>query len=218
VNRPEQIGAAVDAATMRFGRIDVLVNNAGYGHLGTVEDVPLEDVRVLFETNFFGLVGMIKAVLPAMRARRSGHIVNIASVGGLVGYPGSGYYCAAKFAVVGLSESLWWELAPLGVKVTVVEPGPFETDFSTRSLAVTAPSSPDYDLAAGFERAGIAHWSRSGGDPALGARAIVAAVDEAAPPLHLVLGREGMDSVRTRAAARLAEFDRWSDLTMSADR
>lgn len=210
VRAPEQIDAAIAAARARFGRIDVLVNNAGYGHMGTVEDVPIDEVRTLFETDFFGPVRLIKAVLPDMRTARSGQIVNVASVGGLAGFPGSGYYCAAKFGIVGLSEALHAEVAHLGVKVTVVEPGPFNTDFSNRSLAITAPGSADYDLAAGFERAGIAHWATQGADPAAGAAALIAALNAPDPPLHLVIGGAGVDAALTRTRERLASFEHWA--------
>ena len=134
VDKQDQIDAAVKAAEARFGRIDVLVNNAGYGYLAAVEEGDDADIRAMFETNFFGLAAMTRAVLPIMRAQKSGAIVNISSVGGFIGFPGSGYYAATKFAVEGLSESLSKEVGPLGIKVIIVEPGPFRTDWAGRSL------------------------------------------------------------------------------------
>lgn len=211
VTDAEAIDRAVDQAEARFGPIDILLNNAGYGHLGTIEDVAIEDVYRLFETNFFGVVRLIKRVIPSMRARRSGQIVNIASVGGLFGYPGSAYYCATKFALVGLTEALQIEVEPLGIKVSAIEPGPFDTDFSKRSLAFTAPASGDYDLAAGFARAGAADWATNGADPVKGAAAILAAIGSEAPPVHFVVGDAGVEAVVNRTAARQAEFASWID-------
>ena len=134
VDKQDQIDAVVKAAEARFGRIDVLVNNAGYGYLAAVEEGDDSDVRAMFDTNFFGLAAMTRAVLPLMRAQKSGAIVNISSIGGFIGFPGSGYYAATKFAVEGLSEALSKEVAPFGIKVIIVEPGPFRTDWAGRSL------------------------------------------------------------------------------------
>jgi NAD(P)-dependent dehydrogenase (short-subunit alcohol dehydrogenase family) len=212
VTVPSQIDAVVAAAFQRFGAIDVLVNNAGYGHLGVVEDVALDEIYRLFETNFFGPARLIKAVLPAMRKRRSGQIVNIASVGGLVGFPGSGYYCATKFGIVGLTESLRAEVEPFGIRVTVVEPGPFNTDFSNRSLVVTPPTVAEYDIAEGFERAGIADWATRGADPAQGVRAMIEALSSEAPPLHLVIGAAGVETVLARMHTQISELERWAPL------
>lgn len=211
VTSSNQADHAVARAIECFGRIDVLVNNAGYGHLGTIEDVPLDAVRRLFEVDFFGLVRLVQAVLPAMRERRSGRIVNIASVGGLIGFPASGHYCAAKFAVVGLSEALHAEVEPYGIDVMAVEPGPFNTDFSNRSLMITPPSTSDYDFAAMFERAGISEWASKGEAPAAGVAALLEAIELEKPPLHLVLGREGVEVVLQRTRARLEEYEKWAD-------
>ena len=134
VDKQDQIDAAVKATEARFGRIDVLVNNAGYGYLAAIEEGDDADVRAMFDTNFFGLAAMTRAVLPIMRAQKSGAVVNISSIGGFIGFPGSGYYAATKFAVEGLSEALSKEGAPHGIKVLIVEPGPFRTDWAGRSL------------------------------------------------------------------------------------
>jgi len=152
VTHPEQIKDAVTVAERAFGRIDVLVNNAGYGYMAAVEEGEEQEIRSVFETNFFGLAAMIRAVLPGMRARRHGCIINIASVGGIVGFPGSGYYAATKFAVEGLSQSLAREVEPLGIRVLVVEPGPFRTDWAGRSLRQSSNFVGDYEPTAGHHR------------------------------------------------------------------
>jgi NAD(P)-dependent dehydrogenase (short-subunit alcohol dehydrogenase family) len=206
VTRPEDIAAAVAAATERFGAIDVLVNNAGYGGLGTIEDGSLEATRAMFETNFFGTLAMIKAVLPAMVARRSGRIVNIGSVAGQIGFPSLSNYSASKFALAGLSESLGAEVAPLGISVTLAELGPFATNF-TGAMAFVPPP-PHYDLAALAVEAGNAHWG-AGDDPMAGARALVTAVADARPPRRLILGQDGLDVVALHDERRRAERERW---------
>src|ERR1700729_1294911 len=152
VANQKQIDAAVKAAEARFGRIDVLVNNAGYGYLAAVEEGDDSDVRAMFDTNFFGLAAMTRAVLPVMRAQKSGAIVNISSIGGFIGFPGSGYYAATKFAVEGLSEALSKEVGPLGIKVIIVEPGPFRTDWAGRSLKKSKEQISDYAETAGAFR------------------------------------------------------------------
>ncbi|KND55234.1 Dehydrogenase [Candidatus Paraburkholderia kirkii] len=166
VTRTDEIKAAIDDAYAAFGHIDVLVNNAGFGYLAAVEEDEEEEVRAMFETNFFGAAAMIRAVLPRMRERRSGHVVNIKSVGGLVGNPGSGYYAATKFALEGLGEALARETEGLGIKVTAVEPGPFRTD-AGRSLRQTRHPIEDYAQTSGTRRAAIAERSgKQPGDPA----------------------------------------------------
>ena len=159
VTLPLQIADVVLQAEARFGRIDVLVNNAGYGYLSAVEEGEDDEVRAMFETNVFGLANMTKAVLPGMRERRRGHIVNISSMGGLIGFPGIGYYNATKFAVEGLSEALAKETAPLGIKVTIVEPGPFRTDWAGRSLKTPKLAIADYAESACARRAYVHNYS-----------------------------------------------------------
>ena len=202
----KSVHAGVTAATQKFGQIDVLVNNAGYGYLAAIEEGEDEPVRAMFETNVFGLVEMTKAVLPGMRSRRQGHIVNLSSIGGLVSFAGSGYYHATKFAVEGLSGSLRVELAPLGIKVLLVEPGPFRTDFAGRSIVVSKTEIPDYAETAGERRK--QNRARSGkqpGDPVRAAQAIIDAVSAPDMPSHLVLGapalelaRKGLEDKKTR--------------------
>jgi NAD(P)-dependent dehydrogenase (short-subunit alcohol dehydrogenase family) len=218
VTNAAQIKHAVSEAERAFGRIDVLVNNAGYGYLAAVEEGEEKDIRAMFETNFFGLAAMIRAVLPGMRARRHGHIVNIASVGGIVGFAGSGYYAATKFAVEGLSESLTEEVEPLGIRVLVVEPGPFRTDWAGRSLKQSPNVIADYEKTAGSRRREIAGYSgRQAGDPARAAEAVIKAVQSPTPPRHLVLGRAGFDNVDSQLRSMLQEVDLWKATSLGAD-
>jgi NAD(P)-dependent dehydrogenase (short-subunit alcohol dehydrogenase family) len=218
VTDPAQVNAAVKRAAEVFGRIDVLVNNAGYGYLSAIEEGEDAQVRALFETNFFGLVGVTKAVLPIMRAQGAGHIVNITSVGGLVGNPGSGYYAATKFAVEGLSEALARETAELGIKVMAVEPGPFRTDWAGRSLKQAPPALDVYAAIAGKRRAQIAQGSgQQPGDPVRAAQAIITAVTSSSPPGHLVLGSPGLAAVRAKLDRLTAEIDAWESVTVGAD-
>lgn len=218
VTRPDQIAEAVAKAEARFGGIDVLVNNAGYGYLSAIEEGEDDEVRAMFETNLFGLANVIKAVLPGMRARRRGHIVNISSQGGLIGFPGVGYYNATKFAVEGLSEALAKECGPLGIKVTIVEPGPFRTDWAGRSLKMPKTAISDYAQTAGARREAIQAYSGTQpGDPVRAAEAILAAVEAAEPPLHLLLGRPAYEMVSAKFKEFAAEMERWKDVTLAAD-
>jgi NAD(P)-dependent dehydrogenase (short-subunit alcohol dehydrogenase family) len=218
VTLEDEIAAAVAAAQEAFGRIDVLVNNAGFGYLAAVEEGEDAEVRAMFEANFFGAAALIRAVLPGMRERRSGHVVNITSVGGLVGNPGSGYYAATKFALEGLSEALARETEDLGIKVTAVEPGPFRTDWAGRSLKQTQHPISDYDAIAGRRRASISGMSgKQAGDPARAAEVIIEAVTSTQPPAHLVLGRAGLELVRGKLARLNADLDAWQERTVWAD-
>ena len=218
VTAPAQITEVVAKAEARFGHIDVLVNNAGYGYLSAVEEGEDAEVRAMFETNVFGLANMTKAVLPGMRARRHGVVVNISSMGGVVGFPGIGYYNATKFAVEGLSEALAKESAPLGIKVIIVEPGPFRTDWAGRSLKTPKIAIDDYAETAGARRAAVnAYSGTQPGDPARGAEAIITAVEAPNPPLHLVLGRPAFDTISAKLAAFSAEMEAWKAVTLGAD-
>ncbi|SAL30925.1 oxidoreductase [Caballeronia concitans] len=218
VTRPDEIAAAMSDAREAFGHVDVLVNNAGFGYLAAVEEGEDDEVRAMFEANFFGAAAMIRAVLPGMRERRSGHIVNITSVGGLVGNPGSGYYAATKFALEGLGEALARETEALGIKVTAVEPGPFRTDWAGRSLKQTQQAIDDYAEVAGRRRAGIAEKSgKQPGDPARAAQVIIEAVLAPQPPAHLVLGNAGMDLVRGKLARLNTDLDAWQERSAWSD-
>ena len=219
VTKPEQVAAAVAAAEAEPGGIDVLVNNAGYGLIAAVEEATEGEIDALFDTHFFGTLWTIRAALPAMRARRRGHIVNFSSIAGFTGSAGTALYAAAKHAVEGLSEGLAKELAPLGIGVTIVEPGPFQTSFFTTSRRMGERRIPDYDGTAGAyrERAGKPDpWLP--GDPARAAQAIVQAVSALEPPMRLLLGRFAYDFAIEILAGRTAEAKRWHDLTLSADR
>lgn len=218
VTDAEQIRSAVAAAEARFGRIDVLVNNAGYGYQAAVEEGEEAQIRALFDTNVFGLFALTRAVLPGMRSRRHGHVLNITSVAGLLGLAGSGYYAASKHAVEGWSDSLRAEVAPLGIKVTCVEPGSFRTDFAGRSLRQTPSRIPDYAASAGARLKSTARSSgNQPGDPQRAARAIVDITEIAAPPRHLVLGAAGHDAVTAALAATLAEIGQWRASAVAAD-
>jgi NAD(P)-dependent dehydrogenase (short-subunit alcohol dehydrogenase family) len=213
-----QIGQAVAAAEKAFGRIDVLVNNAGYGYLAAVEEGEEQEIRAMFETNFFGLAALIRRVLPGMRARKHGHVINISSVGGLIGNPSAGYYNATKFAVEGLSEALAKEVEPLGIRVTVVEPGPFRTDWAGRSLKQPRNAIEAYAPTAGARRKQITGYSgKQAGDPARAALAIMSIVDSAAPPMNLVLGKDGLKRVREKLDNFSGSLRQWETVTVGAD-
>ncbi|MDJ0455812.1 oxidoreductase [Arthrobacter sp. NQ7] len=213
-----QISAAVKAAEDQFGAIDVLVNNAGYGYRAAVEEADDADIRRLFDTNFFGAVDMIKAVVPGMRANKSGSILNISSIGARITPPGSGYYTATKAALEGMSGSLRNELKPLGINVTAIEPGGFRTDFAGRSLTQSTTAIGDYADTAGKRRKehDTAHGTQPG-DPDKAARAIMAVVDSPNPPGLLVLGTDAFDAFGKVAEAQRAELDQWQELSTSTD-
>ncbi len=214
----DQVTEAVRLGQERFGAIDVLVNNAGYGYRAAVEEGDDADVAALFATNFFGPVGLIKAVLPGMRARRHGAIVNISSIGARISPAGSGYYAAAKAALEGMSGSLRKELEPLGISVTVVEPGAFRTDFAGRSLRQSTTVIDDYAETAGKRRKDndTAHGTQPG-DPARAARAIIAAVEADRPPALLMLGPDALHAIRAVFDAQLAELQAWEQTSLGTD-
>ena len=218
VDKQDQIDAAVKAAEARFGRIDVLVNNAGYGYLAAVEEGDDADIRAMFETNFFGLAAVTRAVLPIMRAQKSGAIVNISSVGGFIGFPGSGYYAATKFAVEGLSESLSKEVGPLGIKVIIVEPGPFRTDWAGRSLKTPRKPVDAYADTAIARRRQIQGISGSqAGDPVRASEAIIATVEKKDAPLRLPLGGVAYDAIAAEIAALRKEHESIEAVARGAD-
>jgi NAD(P)-dependent dehydrogenase (short-subunit alcohol dehydrogenase family) len=218
VTVPAEVHAAVRAAEERFGRIDVLVNNAGIGYFGAIEESDEDEVRRMFDINVFGLGRMTTAVLPGMRKRRAGHVVNIASIGGIRAFPGVGWYNATKFAVVGLSEALALETEPLGIKVTVVEPSGFRTDWAGRSANDVTNEIADYAETAGKNRRTIRDNSgRQPGDPARAAAAIIAAVEAPEPPLHLLLGKAALRGARWKLDLLKSNFDSWAETTEGAD-
>lgn len=218
VTKPQEISEAVKKAIEKFGRIDVLVNNAGIGYFGAVEESEEDEVRRMFEINFFGLSKMIQEVLPHMRKQRSGHIINIASIGGLVGFPAVGFYNATKFAVDGLSESLAKETALLGIKVTIVAPSGFRTDWAGRSAKNSAIIIDDYSATAGTNKNNIRGYSgKQPGDPARAAQAIIKAVESSNPPLRLLLGKAALTGARAKLEVLKKDFDAWEETTINAD-
>jgi len=213
-----QIDAAVAAAQKQFGAIDVLVNNAGYGYQSSIEEGEEREIRAQFDANAFGLFALTRAVLPGMRARRKGHVINITSVAGLAGFPGSGYYAASKHAVEGFSDSLLAEAGPLGIKVTCVEPGPFRTDWAGRSLVQTASRIDDYAETAGARMKRTAEGSgHQPGDPVRAAQAMIRIAEVENPPRHLVLGAFGVEAVSNRLRAALADIEAWRELSLGTD-
>jgi NAD(P)-dependent dehydrogenase (short-subunit alcohol dehydrogenase family) len=212
------IGGVAQEVERTFGPVDVLVNNAGYGHEGVLEESPLDELRRQFDVNVFGAVAVIQAFLPAMRTRRSGHIVNITSMGGHVGMPGVAYYCGSKFALEGISEALGKELAPFGIHMTAVAPGSFRTDWAGRSMQRSPRSIADYDAVFGpIRRAREEKSGKQLGDPVKGARAILALLNSAAPPAHLLLGSDGLAIVRAKLEQLSGEIDAWEALSVSTD-
>jgi NAD(P)-dependent dehydrogenase (short-subunit alcohol dehydrogenase family) len=210
------VKAGVAQAAAITGQIDILVNNAGYGLVGAVEEASLDEVRAQFETNVIGPLAMLKAVLPTMRARRAGRIINITSVSGLAVWAGTGIYCASKWALEGLTQTLAAEVAELGIKVTNVAPGGLRTSFSTGSKAIVADKIADYDgLARDAERIMADHAGHEPGDPAKAAQAVLRIADEEAPPLHLLLGEDALTYAGYAAAGLQADIDAWKDLTLS---
>jgi NAD(P)-dependent dehydrogenase (short-subunit alcohol dehydrogenase family) len=218
VNDAAQVKAAVAAAVARFGRIDVLVNNAGYGYLAAVEEGEEDEIRAMFDTNVFGLAAVTRAVLPTLRAQGSGAVVNITSIGGLVAFPGSGYYAATKFAVEALSEALLQEVKPLGIDVLAVEPGPFRTDWAGRSLKTPKVAIDAYkDTAIARRNMTQGYSGKQPGDPRRAGEAIIAALSLPEPPLRLPLGAFAVNTARDSYEQKLKAFAAVAELGLSAD-
>ncbi|CAN1489670.1 FabG Dehydrogenases with different specificities (related to short-chain alcohol dehydrogenases) [Mycobacteriaceae bacterium] len=214
----DQIASAVGSVEKTFGGIDVLVNNAGYGYMAAVEEGEDAEVRKLFDTNYFGVVDTLKAVLPAMRARRSGHVINISSMTGLVANPPNAYYSSTKFALEALTEALAKEVGPLGIKVTAIEPGAFRTDWAARSMQESSTPIGDYDDNVGARKTLIKQFAdHLPGDPRKVAEAVlmVAGLDE--PPLRLLLGRDVLAAVREKIADLTASIDHWESVTKNVN-
>ena len=218
VTKPEQVAAAMRAAETRFGGVDVLVNNAGIGYFAAVEESEEAEIRKMFDVNFFGTSRMIRAVLPGMRQRRQGVIVNFSSIGGLRSFPAVGYYNATKFAIEGLSEALWQEVEPLGINVMVVEPSGFRTDWAGRSANETSHALADYIATAGLWRSQVREISgKQDGDPVRAAQAIVAAVLSDAPPHHLLLGNAAFDGAIAKLDELRKDFTAGEAVARAAD-
>ncbi len=216
VTNPNEVRDAINSALDTFGRIDVVVNNAGYGALGAIEEVSDDAIRHQFETNVFGALDVMRAVLPVMRKQRSGHILNISSVGGFVAFGGTGIYCGTKFALEGLSEALAKEVESLGIKVTIVEPGAFRTDFNGRSLAVPDQQIDDYASTSGE----FLNWIRDmdgkqPGDPNKAASAMIQAVESDNPPLRLPLGADAVSTISEKLESVKAELDAWEQVAIN---
>jgi NAD(P)-dependent dehydrogenase (short-subunit alcohol dehydrogenase family) len=218
VTNPEQIAATVAAAKSKFGTIDVLVNNAGYGYQAAIEDGEEPEIRAQFDANVFGLFALTRAVLPIMRAARRGYIMNITSVAGYVGFPGSGYYAATKHAVEGFSDSLAAEVKPLGIRVTCVAPGPFRTDWAGRSLKQTKGSIAAYnDTAYARMKATAEKSGTQAGDPKRAAELMIELTQSETPPRHIVLGAFGMDAVTKKLKQELEEIEAWRSRSLQTD-
>lgn len=218
VTEANEITAAVEQVQSKFGQIDVLVNNAGIGYFGAIEESEEDEVRRMFEINFFGLANVTKAVLPILRKQRSGHILNVASIGGLVGFPAVGFYNATKFAVDGFSESLSKEVAPLGIKVTVIAPSGFRTDWAGRSANNSKIVIDDYKETAGTNKDNIRGYSgNQPGDPVRAAKAMIKAVESENPPLRLLLGEAALKGARNKLDVLKKDFDTWEETTVGAD-
>lgn len=218
VTDKSQVTEAVARAEEHFGRIDVLVNNAGIGYFGAVEESDEAEVRAMFETNFWGLSAMTRAVLPKMRERRSGTIVNISSIGGSVAFPALAYYHATKYAVNGFSESLQKEVAPLGIKVVIVQPSGFRTDWAGRSANDAPIKIADYAETAGANQSNIRGYSgNQPGDPVRAAKAIIEAVESENPPHHLLLGKAALKNARLKLDELKADYDANAEVSEGAD-
>ncbi|QJD94867.1 oxidoreductase [Mucilaginibacter robiniae] len=218
VTNKEQVQSAVAKAQEKFGKIDVLVNNAGYGYFTSIEEGEEDKIRAQFETNFFGLVNVTQAVLPGMREKRKGHVINFSSIGGLVGFAATGFYHATKFAVEGLSESLSKEVGPLGIKVLLIEPGPFRTDWAGRSTSRTETQIADYQETVGTRmKTSLEGSGKQKGDPIRGCEAIIEAVESNSPQLRLILGKMAYDLALQKVDSLKENFTAWKDLSLGAD-
>jgi NAD(P)-dependent dehydrogenase (short-subunit alcohol dehydrogenase family) len=218
VTKQEQVDGAVAQTLERFGRVDVLVNNAGYGVTGAIEEVSDAELEPMYEANVFGLLRVTRAFLPQFRKQRSGHILNLSSIGGLAASPGWGLYQSTKFAVEGLSEALAQEVAPLGIRVTIIEPGPFRTDFLGRSGVEAAKRIEDYSSTAdNARRYRSDQHGRQPGDPLKAVQAMIEVVNSSNPPLRLLLGAGALKRVRQKMEAWQKEMAAWEPVTVGAD-
>jgi len=216
VTDPHEVQTAIQSALDAFGQIDVVVNNAGYGSIGAIEEISDEAIRRQFETNVFGVLNVTRAVLPILRQQQSGHILNLSSVGGLVAFGATGIYCATKFAVEALSEALSKEVAELGIKVTIIEPGAFRTDFNGRSLAKPDQLMDEYKAVSG----GFLQWleemdGKQPGDPDKAAAAMIQVVESDNPPLRLALGADAVGAIEEKLKSMQAELDAWREVSVN---
>lgn len=218
VTQPHTVEAAIQRAIADYGRIDVLVNNAGHGFIGAVEEVSDAEARALFDVNVFGVLTVLRAALPHMRTRRSGMVINLSSQGGVKSFAGSGLYCASKHALEAISESLSAELASCGIRVLIVEPGPFRTDFLGRSMVTAKRVIEDYRDTAGQRRANLSHQDGTQkGDPVRAAQAILRAANSPNPPLRLALGQDALRVMREKVSGMLDDWAAWETESNGAD-
>lgn len=211
-----QVKTAVDAALRAFGKIDVLVNNAGVGLMGAIEECTQEEVARVYGTNVFGTLNVLRAVLPGMRVRRSGHVFTMSSVGGVRGGPGMGIYNGSKFALEGMMEALDHEVGALGIKVTILEPGPFKTDFRNRSIVPSVNAIADYQKSSGKRREGLsAGYPPDAGEPADAAQLIIRLADEPNPPLRIPIGADCVAAMKNKLASVTAELEKWESVSLS---
>ena len=218
VTRKSEVASVAEQAIAAFGQVDVVVNNAGYGVNGAIEEVSDDEFETMFQTNIYGLIHTTRAFLPHLRERRSGHIFNLSSIGGLIGSPGWGFYNTTKFAVEGFSEALAGEMKPLGVHVTIVEPGPFRTDFLGRSGKLAERELPEYKATAGKAREYLkSNAGKQPGDPQKAIEAMIEVADMAEPPVHLLLGKLALTRFRDKLAQWEKELQASESLTLGAD-
>ncbi|GGG54375.1 oxidoreductase [Paenibacillus radicis (ex Gao et al. 2016)] len=217
VTNYEQAQAAIQAATEAFGRIDVVVNNAGYGNISSIEETSIEDFRAQLDTNLWGVIHVTKAALPQLRKQGSGHIIQFSSIGGRSSAPGLAAYQSAKWGVEGFSEVLAKEVSPLGIKVTLIEPGAFRTDWAGSSMQHIEPAEPYKSSVGQLLELVREHTGKENGDPAKAAQAIIAITNEQNPPLRLLLGSDALAIARSVDQERLAETEQWAKLSASTD-
>ena len=216
ITKSDEISSAIDTALSTFGQVDVLINNAGFGTLGAVEEIEDEQVRKQFEVNCFGTLNLTKAMLPHFRQRKTGHILNVSSVGGFTSFPGTGIYSATKFAIEGYSEALAKEITPLGIKLTLVEPGAFRTEFAGDSLATPDEQIDDYEETAHkFVKMQEEMSGEQPGDPDKAAQAMIKVVESDNPPMRLVLGEDALKATRQKIETFQKELDEWEEVTLS---
>ena len=216
VNHPEEVQAAVTQIQAQHGRIDVLVNNAGYGLFGAIEETTMDEARAQMETNFFGVLSVTRAVLPVMRRQRSGHILQISSIAGFRSAPGIGIYNASKYALEGFSEALFQEVAPLNIKVTIIEPGPFRTDWAGSSSKRAAAIIPDYAGTAGERIAAIGGISgKQTGDPTKAAQVMIKVVNSENPPQRLPLGKIAIEGMRAKIDSVQKDIAAWEEVSVN---
>jgi NADP-dependent 3-hydroxy acid dehydrogenase YdfG len=217
VTKTDEIKAAVESATKKFGRIDVLINNAGFGHVGALEEITETEIRSSFDTNVFGLFEVTRAVLPIMRSQKSGHILNLSSVAGIAAIPGAGIYASTKFAVEGLSEALAAEIAPFNIKLTLIEPGAFRTQFANSSLKTAIPMKEYDGILDNTRKLYQTIGGNQPGDPDKAAKIMIELVDHPSPPLRLVLGELALKRARDKLERFLKEMSDWEITSSDVD-